>query len=109
MTARNLKTRIAKLEASRKRIDETLVVWRLPGAEIESALANASYIPGERAICLEWYGDGPPPAPRWCKGLQGSLSKEEHDAIETCSTASLMRGLNGNRPPGLSSEVLTSI
>src|SRR5262245_33876443 len=83
MTPRNLRTRIKKLEASRKRIDEMLVVWRLQGADIESPLAGASYMPGDRVICLEWYGDGPPPTPRWCKGLQGSLSKEEHDAIET--------------------------
>jgi hypothetical protein len=45
MTARNLRTRIEKLEVSRKRIGEMLFVWRLPGADIESALANASYMP----------------------------------------------------------------
>jgi hypothetical protein len=82
MTPRNLRTRIEKLEASRKHIDELLVVWRLPGADIESALANVSYMPGDRVICLEWYGDGPPPSPRWCRDSR-SLSKEENDSIET--------------------------
>ena len=81
MTTRNLRTRIKKLEASRKHIDEMLVVWRLPGADIESAFANVSYMPGDRVICLEWYGDGPPPSPRWCRDSR-SLSKEEKDSME---------------------------
>ena len=55
MTARSLKTRIAKLEESRKRIDEMLVVWRLPSADIESALAGARYVPGDRVICMDCY------------------------------------------------------
>ena len=41
MTARNLKTRIKKLEASRKHIDEMLVVWRLPGTDVSEALDAA--------------------------------------------------------------------
>jgi hypothetical protein len=45
MTPRNLKTRIKKLEASRKRIAEMLVVWRLPGEEVSSALPNVAYLP----------------------------------------------------------------
>ena len=88
MTPRNLRTRIEKLEASRKHTDEMLVVWRLPGADIESALANASYVPGDRVICLEWYGDGPPPSPRWCRDSR-SLSKEENDSIETMVNCAL--------------------
>jgi hypothetical protein len=81
MTPRNLRARIKKVEASRKHIDEMLVVWRLPGADIEPALANANYVPGDRVICLEWYGDGPPPSPRWCRDTR-SLSKEETDSME---------------------------
>ena len=75
MTARNLKTRIKKLEASRKHIDEMLVVWRLPGADVSEAV-------GDRVICLEWYGEGTPPAPKWHKDLQRSLRKEENDSID---------------------------
>jgi hypothetical protein len=65
MTARNLKTRIKKLEASRKHVDETLVVWRRPGADVASALANVRYAPGDRVISLEWHGEGPIPEPKW--------------------------------------------
>ena len=54
MTPRNLRTRIEKLEASRKHIDEMLVVRRLPGADIKAAFTNVSYMPGDRVICLEW-------------------------------------------------------
>ena len=82
MTARNLKTRIKKLEASRKHIDEMLVVWRLPGADVSEAVADVDHVSGDRVICLEWYGEGPPPAPKWHKDLQRSLRKEENDSID---------------------------
>ena len=65
MTARNLKTRIKKLEVSRKHIDEMLVVWRLPGADVSEAVADVDHVSGDRVICLEWYGEGTPPAPKW--------------------------------------------
>ena len=58
MTARNLKTRIKKLEASRKHIDEMLVVWRLPGADVSEAVADVDHVSGDRVIYLEWYGEG---------------------------------------------------
>ena len=82
MTARNLKTRIKKLEASRKHIDEMLVVWRLPGADVSEAVADVDHVSRDRVICLEWYGEGPPPAPKWHKNLPHSLSKEENDSID---------------------------
>src|SRR6478672_6027341 len=82
MTARNLKTRIKKLEASRKHIDEMLVVWRLPGADVSEAIANIDYLPGDRVICLEWFGEDPPPAPKWHEDLQRSLSREANDSID---------------------------
>ena len=82
MTARNLKTRIKKLEASRKHIDEMLVVWRLPGADVSEAVADVEHVSGDRVICLEWYGEGTPPAPKWHKDLQRSLRKEENDSID---------------------------
>jgi hypothetical protein len=82
MTAKNLKTRIKKLEASRKHIDEMLVVRRLPGADVSEALAGVNYVSGDRVICLEWYGEGTPPAPKWHEDLQRGLSKEENDSID---------------------------
>jgi len=82
MTARNLKTRIKKLEASRKHIDEMLVVWRLPGADVSEAVADVDHVSGDRVICLEWYGEGTPPASKWHKDLQRSLRKEENDSVD---------------------------
>src|SRR6516165_8102080 len=82
MTARNLKTRIKKLEASRKHIYEMLVVWRLPGADVSEAVADVDHVSGDRVICLEWYGEGTPPASKWHKDLQRSLRKEENDSVD---------------------------
>jgi hypothetical protein len=98
MTARNLKTRIKKLEASRKRIDEMLVVWRLPGADVSEAIANIDYLPGDRVICLEWFGEDPPPAPKWHEDLQRSLSREENDSIDITLKRILDAKLNREQP-----------
>ena len=65
MTARSLETRIVKLEASRRRPDELLVVWRRPGGDVKAAVSEAKFVRGDRVICMEWFGDGPLPAPRW--------------------------------------------
>jgi hypothetical protein len=63
-------------------MDATLVVWRRPGADVSKAVADVDYVSGDRVICLEWYGKGPPPAPRWRNDLRYSLSKEERDSID---------------------------
>ena len=65
MIARNLETRIAKLEVSRRRPNELLLVWRRPGGDVGAAVSEAKFAPGDRVIVLEWFGDGPLPAPRW--------------------------------------------
>jgi hypothetical protein len=82
MTSRNIRSRIDRLEKSRKPTDGLLVVWRLPDGDISEALGDVSYAPGDRVVCLEWYGEGSPPAPKWRKDLS-SLSKEEDDSFET--------------------------
>jgi hypothetical protein len=113
MTARNLKTRIKKLEASRKHIDEILVVWRLPGADVSEAIANIDYLPGDRVICLEWFGEDPPPAPKWHEDLQRSLSREANDSIDIIlkriiDAKPLARKLQARRQRRASTELLIS-
>ena len=80
MTVRTLETRIVKLEASRRRPNEMLVVWRRPGGDVRAAASEANFAPGDRVLALEWFGDGPLPAPRWhSKGLE--LSAIEHEYL----------------------------
>ena len=67
-------------QTAKQRCSPSAKPRKIPALE---AIAGVNYATGDLIICLEWYGDGPHPAPRWCKGLQGSLSKEEHNAIET--------------------------
>jgi hypothetical protein len=79
MIARNLETRIKKLESSRRRPNELLVVWRRPGGDVRAAVSEAEFAPGDRVICMEWFGDGPLPAPRWHdKGLKLSGVEDEY-------------------------------
>ena len=79
MTARSFETRVLKLEASRRRPNEMLVIWRRPGGDVKAAASEASFAPGDRVICLEWFGDDPPPAPRWhSRGLELSGVEREY-------------------------------
>ena len=82
MTSRNIRSRIVKLEKSRKPTDEILVVWRRPGADVSEAITDVDYVLGDRVICLDWYSEGPPPAPRWRRDLRLSQSKEEKHSID---------------------------
>ena len=65
MIARNIESRMTKLEARRARPDEMLVVWRKPDGDVTEALKNATFAKGDMVICAEWFDDSPPPAPRW--------------------------------------------
>jgi hypothetical protein len=79
MIVRNLETRIMKLELSRRRPNEFLLVWRRPNGDVRAAASEAKFAPGDRVICLEWFGDGPLPAPRWHgKGLKFSGIEDEY-------------------------------
>lgn len=62
---RNVESRLIKLEARRQRPNEILLIWRWPDADVKAATNGARFAPGDRVICLEWFGDGPLPAPRW--------------------------------------------
>lgn len=65
MTVRNIFSRVEKLEARRRRPDDLLLIWRLPGAPVSEAVADARFASGDRVICAEWFGDSSAPAPRW--------------------------------------------
>jgi hypothetical protein len=81
MTSRSIRSRIGRLEKIRKATDEILVVWRRPGGDVAEAVASVCYAPGDRVICLEWYGEGLPPAPKRHRDLRG-LGEEEDKSIE---------------------------
>jgi hypothetical protein len=82
MTVRNIFSRVEKLEARRRRPDELLLIWRLPGAPVSEAVADARFATGDRVICAEWFGDSSAPAPRWFgKRLSSELGRLEYDYI----------------------------
>ena len=101
MIVRNLKTRIMKLELSRRRPNEFLLVWRRPNGEVKAAASEAKFAPGDRVICLEWFGDGPLPAPRW-HGKRSEFSIIETEYIDRCLARVLSRAEEGvcQRDPG---------
>jgi hypothetical protein len=39
-------------------------------------------ISGDRVICFEWFGDGPPPLPKWHCNMRAGFSPEEESYIE---------------------------
>ena len=100
MTVRSLKTRIVKLEASRWRPNELLVVWRRPGGDVKAAVSDAKFAPGDRVICFDWFGDGLLPAPQWHdKGLK--FSGVEDDYLERAINRRIESRKNGHqREPG---------
>jgi hypothetical protein len=87
MIARNLESRIVKLETSNARPNEMLVVWRKPNGDLAEALKGATYTKSDKVICAEWFDDSPLPAPRWHANrprLSMSALEDEqlHRAIE---------------------------
>jgi hypothetical protein len=82
MTLRNIFSRVEKLEARRRRPDELLLIWRIPGAPVSEAVADARFATGDRVICAEWFGDSSAPAPRWFrKRLSSELARSEYEYI----------------------------
>ena len=57
MIARNVQSRISKLEARSARPDEMLVVWRMPDGDVTEALKNATFAKGDKVICAEWFDE----------------------------------------------------
>ncbi|MGY3472462.1 hypothetical protein [Bradyrhizobium ottawaense] len=82
MTGKNVAARIVKLEARRPRSKEILLVWRQPDADVKGAASAAKFAPGDRVICLEWFGDGPLPAPKWYRErLSSELGSLENEYL----------------------------
>lgn len=83
MTMRNVESRLIKLEARRQRPNEILLIWRWPDADVKAATNGARFAPGDRVICLEWFGDGPLPAPRWyCDRLTSEFGVTEKESLD---------------------------
>jgi hypothetical protein len=76
-------TRIEKLETRRRMDDDMLLIWRKPGQESEAtalmAKAAGLFVPGDRVICAEWYGDDNLPAPRWIRHFETDLTEIENE------------------------------
>ena len=82
MIARNVESRITKLEARSARPDEMLVVWRKPDGDVAEALKDATFAKGDKVICAEWFDDSPPPAPRWYGDqLRRAMTPAEYEQI----------------------------
>lgn len=82
MKARNLESRIVKLETKTARPDEMLVVWVKPGADLRDALAGESFAAGDKVICPEWMGNSQPPAPKWHRDrLSASMPDHEYGCL----------------------------
>jgi hypothetical protein len=83
MIARNIETRIVKLEARRRHDDELFLLWRLPVQEILSALGDANRAgicqSQDLVLCIEWHGESVPPPPRWCRLFPSDLTEIELD------------------------------
>jgi hypothetical protein len=80
-TARNIVARIEKLETTRRRPDEMLLVWREPDGDVAAAISNAVYAAGDKVICVEWFGEKPPPAPKWYRHMRFEMDRIEYDYI----------------------------
>ena len=82
MIARNVESRISKLEARHARPDETLVVWRTPDGDVAEAVKEATFAKGDKVICAEWFDDSPPPAPRWYGDqLRRTMTPAEYEQL----------------------------
>jgi hypothetical protein len=94
MMGRNVEARIIKLEVRQQRPNEILLIWRRPDADVKAATKNAKFASGDRVICLEWFGDGPLPAPRWYRErLSSELGTVENEYL----SRTLKRVVGGNR------------
>jgi hypothetical protein len=95
MIARNIENRIVKLEASRQRPDELLLVWRRPDTDVRASISGARFASGDRVICAEWFGDDPLPEPRWYNNrLSSELGAVENEYL----SRSLGRAVEGACP-----------
>ena len=82
MIARNVASRISKLEYRRARPDELLVVWRKPAGDVAEALKEVKFAKGDKVICAEWFDGSPPPAPRWYGDqLRRAMTPAEYEQI----------------------------
>jgi len=81
MIARNVESRIVKLEARSARPDEILVIWREPDGDVTAAAAGAPFSAGDKVICAEWFGEMPAPSPRWYRRPRSDMERSEYEYV----------------------------
>ena|GEM_PF-5487481 len=82
MTARNLQSRLVRLETRTARPNELLVIWHKPGTDIHASIADHRLASGDKVICPEWTGSTEPPAPQWHRSrVSASMTEEEYDCV----------------------------
>jgi hypothetical protein len=81
----SLFTRIEKLESRRRTDDQVLLIWLIPGEDVDAAVLAANkaglFGSGDLVMCVEWLGDDPMPKPRWLKRTGERFSVQEDDCI----------------------------
>jgi hypothetical protein len=73
-----------------------LVIWRRPDGDVTEAVAGATFAPGDKVICVEWFGDDPMPAPKWHRNLRPTFDEVEEDYV----TRSIDRIVEAQCPKG---------
>lgn len=102
MIARNLESRLVKLETRTARPNEMLVIWRKPGADIWTTVAGEQFASGDKVISPEWIGDAEPPAPKWHRDrLSASMTDQEYDCVMQSIQRVAEAGGDGRRDAGL--------
>lgn len=102
MTARSITTRIEKLETRTTRPNELLVIWRLPGSDICTAVAGQQFASGDKVICPEWIGSGEPPSAKWHRDrLSASMTDQEYDCVIQSIQRTAETGEDGRLDAGL--------
>ena len=102
MTARNVVARIIKLEASQRRQNGLLLVWRKPDADLREAMSGANYSPGDKVICVEWFGNKPMPSPKWHFDRQ-RFDDQTSDHLRDTLEAVAAGAMDGPRDPAFGS------
>ena len=68
---------------------------------MKAAVSEAKFAPGDRVICVEWFGDGPLPAPRWHdKGLNFGGIEDDYPERAINRRIESREEKGGQREPG---------
>ena len=97
MSARSIENRLVKLESHRRNPNQIMVVWRIPGMDVRMAIDAGNFGNGDKVICAEWFGEGPPPAPHPYFGPRGMRIDEDLEPHMTKSIERIVHMHDGDR------------